>query len=82
MNQWEWTPRHNFSNSTLAWYGLYSGMDCMAFLWDDLSKNYWEVVIFETNTRRRFFVNEYPRNTEGMKRVMAEVELMVRLEST
>lgn len=80
MNEWVWTPRHNLPSTDLAYYALYSGMDTLAYLWDDLSKNYWEATILSTVTRRRFFVSEYPRNTEGMRKVMAEVELMVRLE--
>ena len=82
MKKLEWTPRHNFPASTLAYYMLYSGMDSLAYLWDDLSKNYWEAAVLSTDCHRKFFVSEYPRNTEGMKKVMAEVEFMVRLELT
>lgn len=82
MKELKWTSKLTFPSADLAYYGLYSRMDCVAFLWDDPSKNYWEAGVLGTDIRRKFFVSEYPRNTEGMRRVMAEVEVMVRLELT
>lgn len=80
MNELRWGPRGELPSTTLGYYRLLSGMDTLVILWDDPDKNYWEASFLDRIYQRRFFINEYPRNTEGMKRVMAEVELMVRLE--